>query len=345
MSPPPLIRVLRALPDSESDLVSALATADADELVLTAVRHGVGGALVDRLSTLPLGFPPGPLDALRRQVMASAAVTLKVKRLLVRTMTAFREHGVRAVLLKGYGLGARLYRTPFLRPTSDVDVLVAPRDMDGARTALRGLGLSPKVDSDDYYPPAYRHHEAFAGAGGLVELHHRLMSNWGATWEADEVLSRAVPAELDGLKVHYLAPEDELVYLALHAVNHMLSRLGWVYDLKLYVRAYPNLDWDRVIDLARRTQMPSPTFFAFDAAEGHLRAGFPQWVLRRLAPTRVTVSASRWVFSAEHLVDGYLDRHKLAWAATKVLLADDPRAVARFAVRRLAWNAQRGLSH
>jgi hypothetical protein len=305
------------------------------------MRHGVGGAMVDRLAALSLCFPSGSLERLRRHVMASAATIAKVKRLLVKTLTALRERGVHAVLLKGYALGVRLYGAPFIRPTSDVDLLVSPHDMETARLVLRGLKLEPKLDSDDYYPPAYRHHEAFAGPAGLVELHYRLMSNWGATWEPDEVLSRAVSADLDGMEVRYLAPEDEVVYLALHAVNHMLSRLGWLYDLKLFLRAYPRLDWDWVVATARSTRMPSPTFFAFDASERLLDAGFPAWVLRRLAPSRVVVSASRRVFSAEHLVDGYLDRNKLAWAATKVLLADDPSAVGLFAARRLHWELLR----
>lgn len=266
---------------------------------------------------------------------------LKVKRLLSRTNAALRERGIRPVLLKGYGLGARLYGDPLLRPTSDVDLLVAPDEMDASRQVLTSLGLRPKPESDDYYPPAYRHHEAFEGPGGLVELHFRLMANWGATWEGKTVLPRAVSAELEGQPVRYLSPEDELVYLALHAANHMLGRLGWLFDLKLFIRAYPTLDWSRVVAIARETGMPSPSFYALDAAHRLVGAQVPAWVLDALSPPRLAVVAARAVFSERSVLEAALAEHKVAWAAAKVLLADTPANVFVFAARRLVWNARR----
>ncbi|MHB8879844.1 MAG: nucleotidyltransferase family protein [Myxococcaceae bacterium] len=116
------------------------------------------------------------------------------------------------------------------------------------------------------------------GPPGMVEVHFRLMANWGAS---------GVSSTLEGRSVRYLCPEDELVYLALHVANHMLGRLGWLYDLKLLVLAYPSLDWSRVVETAREARMPGPAFYALDASRRLLGAGIPEAVLEELAPSRL----------------------------------------------------------
>ncbi len=309
-----------------------------------SVKHGLGAVVLDGLVRANVPLAKAAAETLRLDVMTMVGTTVKVKRLLGRANEALRARGVRPVLLKGIGLGARLYGDPLRRPTSDVDLLVAPEEMAASRAALEPLGLGPKAESDDYYPRAWRHHEAFEGPSGLVELHFRLMANWGATWDAGRVLARAVPARLGELEVRYLCPEDELVYLALHAANHMLSRLGWLFDVKLFVRAYPHLDWSRVVAVAREARLPSPAFYALDAANRLVDAQVPAWVLSALAPAPLLVTAAREVFSEDHLLTAYLDHHKGVWAAAKVLLADQPARVALFAAQRLVWNARAQVS-
>ena len=338
---PVLLRVLRVIPGAPEALRAELEGVDANALVYAASRHGLAGLLDHWLSAAQKTLPALASENLRRQVHATMAGGMRLRRLLSRANEALRMKGVGPVLLKGYGLGVRLYPAPLLRPSSDVDLLVAPDEMEAARAALLSLGLSPKQDSDDYYPPAYRHHEAFAGSPGMVELHFRLMANWGSAWDGAGVLSRAISTSLEGLKVRYLCPEDEFVYLALHAANHMLGRLGWLYDLKLHILANPSLDWDRVVETAHEARMPAPAFYAMDASVRMVGAAVPETVLQALAPSRIAVAAARLLFSEQHLVESYLDNHKGVWAAAKVLLADSPPSVVLFAARRLVWHGRR----
>lgn len=336
-----LWRLLRAIPGPAPAIRQALDGADGETLVRDAARHGLAGALRHALDEAGAALPKPAGDALALQVLAGAAAAMKVKRLLFSSLDALEAKGVRPVLLKGVGLGARLYPGPFLRPTSDVDLLVAARELPAARAALRGLGLSPKADSDDFYPEAYRHHEAFAGPQGLVEVHFRLMANWGEVWDSAALLERAVAGRLDGRAVRYLCPEDELVYLALHAANHLLGRVGWLYDLKLFVLAYPALDWARVVATAKEARLSGPAFYALDAAHRRVGAAVSGRALDELAPSLLRVAAARRLFSEERLLDGFLTEHKAVWAAAKLLLANRPPRVALFALRRLVWNARR----
>ena len=99
--------------------------------------------------------------------------------------------------------------------------------------------------------------------------------------------------------------------------------------------AYPSLDWSRVVETAREARLPGPTFYAFDASRRLLGAGIPEAVLEELAPSRLAVAASRRLFSAQRLIEGYLGEHKGV---------SGPDLVALFALRRLKWNARLAVS-
>ena len=56
------------------------------------------------------------------------------------------------------------------------------------------------------------------------------------------------------------------------------------------------------------------------------------------------MAASRRLFLAQRLIEGYLGEHKGVWAAAKLLLEGRPDLVALFALRRLKWNARLAVS-
>lgn len=336
-----LLDLLRAFPGAPEVVRRVVSGADEEKLVRDASRHGLAGLVRHELQAAGATLSAGPAEYLRRQAMANAAIAIRVKRLLMETLDALAGEGITPVLLKGVGLAQRLYPEPFLRATSDVDLLLDPADMQRAQQVMARLGLSPKKEADDYYPHAYRHHLSFAGAKGMVELHFRLMSAYGIAWEAKEPLERSELATFEGRSVRYLRAEDELVYLALHAANHLLQRVAWLYDCKLLIRQVHALDWSQVIEVARRSGMPSAMFYALDVSREAAGADVPPDVLRALRPSPLRVATARRLFSPERLLQADLNDNKPVWAISKVVIADDRTRVLRFAVRRLAWAAER----
>src|SRR5207249_193570 len=128
-------------------------------------------------------------------------------------------------------------------------------------------------------------------------------------FEADSLLARAEQAELEGRSVRYLRAEDELVYLALHASNHLLQRLSWLFDLKLLVLANPRLQWPEVAEVARASGLPHLAWYALEAAHRLMGASVPPEVLEELAPPRwQRLLASRF-FSEERLLGTSLVQH------------------------------------
>src|SRR5204863_9402994 len=71
------------------------------------------------------------------------------------------------------------------------------------------------------------------------------------------------------------APEDEALYLLLHAARHLFLDPLWLYDLKLFLRIYPDLDWARIARRARALRVVSALLMAVEMLERRLGVSVP----------------------------------------------------------------------
>jgi Uncharacterised nucleotidyltransferase len=265
---------------------------------------------------------------------------MKLHRLLLDTLTLLEKRGLQPVLMKGWGFAARYWPDPLLRPSSDVDLLVEPEALTGIERAMATLGLDQVQDpgEDDVFE--HHHHLSFSGPRGLVEVHFRLMTGFGGAKLGDDaVFARCRRATLEGHAVRYLAPEDELVYLAAHAAQHLFLRIGWLHDLKL-LAARERLDWDRVVLLAKESSLRAATHAGLFLASEALGAEIPARTLAALAPTRLHGRAVRRAFTDEQLVSAALATSKSA-SALRALLSDNPVRAARHLAEGMVRNVKR----
>jgi Uncharacterised nucleotidyltransferase len=324
-----LLALLRELPGDVGPTARALSAADWERLPLDAERHGLSGLLVEALAPLRLAALAQGERAMRGQARNAAAQAMKLHRLLLDMLALLKARQVTPVLMKGWGFGVRYWPDPHLRPASDVDLLVEPEALAGLEPAMASLALAPFTDpgEDDVF--AHHHHLSFHGARGLVEVHFRLLAGFGGASLGDAALfARCRLATLEGFAVRYLAPEDELVYMASHAAQHLFLRLSWLHDLKLLVAKERALDWDRVAALAKESSLRAATHAALVLATEVLGADVPAASLRALAPSRLHARAVRRAFTDEALVSASLATSKSA-SALRALLSDDPVRAAR----------------
>ena len=158
------------------------------------------------------------------------------------------------------------------------------------REALTELGLSRLPEETEEWHRSFHHHINFSGPGALVELHFRASSGFGSSIEADDLVSRSTVSEVEGRKVRFLEPHDEMAYLATHAAGHLLQRVGWLVDFKLLADAHPELDWRVVATRARESGMAVPVFLSLSVARDVLALPVPFEVLDSLAPGMLAAS-------------------------------------------------------
>ncbi|MFZ5470299.1 MAG: nucleotidyltransferase domain-containing protein [Myxococcota bacterium] len=333
----PLLTVLRVPPD---ELPQAPGSFDGGELVRAAERHGLSGLVMRALENVPLtpALSQREREVLRKHALAIAATGMKLRRLLFQALDALGEEGITPVLLKGYGFASRYWPEPLLRPCSDVDLLVDEHELPAATRVAMKLGLTRHDDPGEDDPFAHHHHLGFHGPAGLLELHFRPIAGFGSAMER----ARTVEGTLEGRKVRYLTPEDELVYLGAHAAQHCFLRLGWLVDLK-FLLGRP-LNEQRVVELAQEVGMSGAVFAALTALQTALHFPVPWRLMDGLSPSRwrnILVAAA---FTEERLVSASLAQKKLPAFAVRTLLADSLPNMARHSAEGALRALRRAMS-
>lgn len=218
--------------------------------VLAALRsHWILPLFYWRLRSLPSDFQPPEsiIDRLRRTFLQSRVSCMRMERQLSEILCAFQEEGVRALVLRGPGLGWTVYPDPALRPSSDIDLLVHPGQMVTARAVLQRLGykcLGKRFEiTRDFFREEEFIHRELPRENFPVDLHwihwelHPFFKSSGEETVQD-LFYRARQVEYSALSFETLHPVDAVIQGTIHAtiIHKDDMRLIWLYDTVLLAR-------------------------------------------------------------------------------------------------------------
>ena len=208
---------------------------DWDAVAALAGRHGVVGLFLHGLHARPelAGRPAiGALRRLRDRCFLRSGRRLRG---LQRAAGVLADAGVDRLVLKGVPLSQRLYGHPLLRSSADVDLLVAPADARPAEKALLRAGWRLHSAEVAGGPGAafrrYLKHRALVGPDGLVELHHRLVSNPSfLDVRFEDLWADRETVRLGSAAFAVLGADDDFLYNTCHALRHGWADLKWLCD-------------------------------------------------------------------------------------------------------------------
>jgi hypothetical protein len=338
--------LLRRLPEDVPAARQVLArVTDWAGLVAAAERHGVAGLLHDVAlgpGAAPGRVPPAAGARLRHRRAAERLWHARLAAALDRGLRALDGAGVRALALKGPVLGERLYEDPAVRPSADLDLLVAPGALDRAIAELEALGYRAETGPSAAYARRHHHHLALHHPREpAIELHFRACAGFGAVIPAEALLARATPHRTrGGAPAWVAAPADEALYLLVHAARHRFERLLWLHDVKLLVARHGDLDWGAIAARARGLELGTALACAVSALRTRLGVAVPAALdggalgarARRAGRLLPTLAAGR------PLPRPVAALGELGWQA---LLCDRPGATAALLRHHLARMARR----
>ncbi|HET9763696.1 MAG TPA: nucleotidyltransferase family protein [Casimicrobiaceae bacterium] len=259
-------------------------TIDWTEVVRMALDHGVGGLLCRSIGALPPGLVPDDI---------AAAATIYLDRaktegaLLLGQLTdaldALDAGDIASLPFKGPALGALAHASPTIRPSRDIDVLVHPRDMDGAIAALGRLGyrltesLPPKAMAACY--ESYGQDIVFAAGRAPVEPHCAFTpSTLAVDLDLAGIWRRASPLVLDGRTVRTLSLEDTLLVACLHGSKERWWRLLWIADVAALIHRHSTIDWPVLMERARAAGAQRMLLLGVGLARELFASGLPERV-------------------------------------------------------------------
>src|SRR5438105_2341077 len=168
------------------------------------------------------------------RVLASA-VSLALDVVTAEVVAALDEAGVRTILLKGPALAHRLYDDGTPRPYTDVDLLVAPADVERAGAVLARLGFHVADSSARQATVWMRETDA-----ATVDLHTSLIGIGGPARDVWTALQAGTERmRVGGREVEVLGPAGLALHVGLHAAEHGLQGEKALDDLGRAVERTP----------------------------------------------------------------------------------------------------------
>ena len=116
--------------------------ADTRALGVAASVAGMGPLLGFWCATGRIDAQESVLDLLARHLDHGRRRAARLRQELERIVVPFADRGIEVLVLKGTDTSYRYFPEPGTRPSSDLDLLVAPHDVAAARTVLRNLGFA-----------------------------------------------------------------------------------------------------------------------------------------------------------------------------------------------------------
>jgi hypothetical protein len=183
----------------------------------------------------------------------AAGANLAIEAATLEVVRALEHAGVRSIVLKGPSLIRWLYADEGARSSTDVDVLVSPRDFDRAEEVLAGLGFELHSLEGIPHDRPWNAHGWHGPRGIDVDLHRALVGVGTSPEDAWQVLRAEVEAmSMDATRVEVLGPIARALHVALHAAQHGIRYPKALSDLERALNKLPPATWRRAAELAVR---------------------------------------------------------------------------------------------
>lgn len=269
------------------DVFAVLAALDA-RLLAHAEAHGVAPLLADRLgeADLTASLAPGvraALEGARRGAVLLEAVQTPH---MVRVLGALVAAGVAPIVFKGAALAVTHYRASWLRPHSDVDLLVPPEQAALAGAILERQGCRKAARPEG---ALVTYQTRFLGAAGAVDcaydLHWRVADPqlFGHLFDYESLRAEGVSGPVAGALMP--GPVHALLIACVHRVAHHFDtdRLLLLWDIDRIARGLTTVDWERFVALAEAGGIRAVCLRGVDLAARLLDTPVPPEVRARLA--------------------------------------------------------------
>jgi hypothetical protein len=216
--------------------------------------HGIRPIAYKVAAAHPQHMDHGYTNTLRKQSIAIAKENLERLREIAAITGAFRRKDILIVPYKGILLSQLLFDDYALRESSDIDMLILPKDFSAARRLFMELGYTDaqyyNEDFEDYFIKTNREFKFSKTVGERrkmkVELQwnplHKLM---GIPLSNDQLFYDLREIEIPSGSVNALSPSNELLLLlAHHGVADVWRKLKHIVDIAVFIDKYRDkIDW------------------------------------------------------------------------------------------------------
>lgn len=238
------------------------------------------------------------LDYFKKLYLRTHIENTKRLSLITSLGKVFHGAGMTPMLLKGSAMLLLYYKSPGLRPMSDIDLFVPFEKLDTALELLKSLGWQPKpgpksggpVTLTKSYLKWFHGYEFYNAEGQWLDLHWHIMHEC-CCLEADETFQQdLVDVDHDGIQLTALNPAYQLLHTVVQGARcEGFVYLRWVADAAFIIQdAGDDMDWQRLISTAKKYRLLLPVRDAMAYMKERIGIQIPGTVLGELKRLPVT---------------------------------------------------------
>ena len=209
---------------------------------------------------------------------------------LIQLTRILEKNALPYISIKGPALAQELYQDVTKRQISDLDILVSEHDLLAIANILLERGFQSSLPlsllsnsgfialDNDF---TFLHHTKKI----MVELHWKLFPvRHKMPLEFETLHQNARAVILQKHPVTILSPEDNLLYLSLHATKHLFEQLKWLCDIDRLVRNSTALDLERVLETADKIEVSDALLLALLMSKELYHTPLPDQITERRSP-------------------------------------------------------------
>ncbi len=287
--------------------VTAVTPENPDAFWSAAAREGVLALLWHRLEATATNEDRQRIaPQLRRQ----AARFMQCRQVTREALAAAHHRNIPVICLRGQALAEGLYTPSSLRPQSDVDILVAPPDMERLSGALREGRFLPVPSCPMLFRRGQMLLDAHVDPIGIARIAARAHMT---SLRAEDFFQHATAGAICGQPVLVPTSRVMLPYLCLHALKHSFNRLIWLWDIALLARQITRENgWEAVAEGIAAYRLQRPCFYALSYVRQHMAAPVPDTVLTATHPPMGRRERSLYARFMAHDIPPYLAERTFA---------------------------------
>lgn len=205
--------------------------------------------------------PQNVMDQMESAFLRTIADNTKKTGEILRIIDRLNANGIECIPLKGSIASDTILGSPGLYPSSDIDLLVNPSDLERTGETLIEMGYEKSSDSLEKDMLRSGYHITFQNGGKILELHWKLVFRYfkipaAFWWEEVGVL------EYEGRKLSMLSTERYLLYTTFRLYTHVFRHLRFfVLPAEIISKYEDTIDWRKFISFSEKYRMKRLVLF------------------------------------------------------------------------------------
>lgn len=233
---------------------------------------------------------------------------------LVSLLKLFEKENIPVIPWKGILLSEKIFKSPTLRETVDIDILIQSKDINRAKQIMIENGYLPlwKMNQTQEKAYIYNHHSyEFIKKGDLdVELHWRISKEqYMLNLPIEKLWETSINYKFANIEMQY--PNDEYLLIGLlihHGGVECWLKYKLVVDFYYLMISYPNLNWEIIMKLAEELGMRRIVLVGLYLCNQLFAVNIPKEAARNLNKKDINI--------AEKILKNYFQEEKIKKQST-----------------------------